>query len=101
MFWMVLIAALSGGEPATVPQFEDCRAEAEQLLAEFGVAPNDVRGIQSMPIRRRTLREDDRIVGFNVWVRQYSCEGSVNLRFSRYCRLRTTHATGDCQVPGR
>ena len=100
MLWMVIVAALSGSAPPMVPEFADCRAEADEVLAGFGIAPGDVRGVQSFPIRQRGVSDNDRIVGFNVWVRQYSCNGSVNLRFDRYCRFRTTHATGDCQIPG-
>ena len=96
MEWLVILLSLAGGDPTLPVEFRDCRPESEQALAELGVPADDIRGLFSHPRRRVATDGSDRIVGHNVTVRLHSCDGSLNLRFNRNCRLRSSFPLGDC-----
>ena len=68
-------------------------------LEELGVDMDDVRNF-FYTLERRSSRDDTRVVGIDGWVKFHSCKGSLVIRMSTRCRVKTVYTRHECRVPG-
>lgn len=93
---LALLGVLAACEGGFEPKSQGCRAQTYSYLAERSVPRSDARIYFVEP---DVVGQDERIQGYDVWVRLEGCDGSLVFVYNRACQLRRVYARGDCQVP--
>ncbi|MGP1395109.1 MAG: hypothetical protein ACTS3R_06320 [Inquilinaceae bacterium] len=98
----VAVAAGASAHAADATVRGACRADIEAALAALGIEGADVSRITTYVHHSRFGSDDDeRIAGYQTWVRLNRCEtGHVVMEHSSFCDVRQIYTRGACQVEG-
>ncbi len=81
------------------PPAQRCRAVVDQQITQVGLPQSRIERIQ-ISRRRQDIRDSQRTVGFDGWVRLNDCRGSLVVGMDRGCNVQQVYVQGMCEVPG-
>ncbi len=95
----VLIRDWLSGDPASAQSRQRCLTVVQREIDRIGLPRSRIDRIQ-ISRQRREIRDNQRTVGFDGWVRLNDCPGSLVVDMDKNCRVRQVYSRGMCDVPG-
>ena len=100
IFTVLAIVLASSALAAVAYAQHRCEPTVLDQVRVAGISSDDVRRI-SISRQTQDIRGDNnRIVGYNAWVRLESCPGTFVVDMHRDCRVRQVYTRGMCAIPG-